>query len=41
MWDAKNMMCATHPRHDRYLMASAMFHGRMSTKEVDKQMLNV
>lgn len=41
MWDAKNMMCAADPRHGRYLTASAMFRGRMSTKEVDEQMLNV
>ena len=37
MWDAKNMMCAADPRHGRYLTASAMFRGRMSTKEVDEQ----
>ncbi|OAE26102.1 hypothetical protein AXG93_4022s1140 [Marchantia polymorpha subsp. ruderalis] len=41
MWDAKNMMCAADPRHGRYLTASAMFRGRMSTKEVDEQMINV
>merc|ERR1712193_184722 len=41
MFDAKNMMCAADPRHGRYLTASAMFRGRMSTKEVDEQMLNV
>jgi hypothetical protein len=35
------MMCAADPRHGRYLTASAMFRGRMSTKEVDEQMLNV
>lgn len=29
------------PRHGRYLTASATFRGRMSTKEVDEQMLNV
>ncbi|KAE8678905.1 Tubulin beta-2 chain [Hibiscus syriacus] len=40
-WDAKNMMCAADPRHGRYLTASAMFRGKMSTKEVDEQMLNV
>ena len=39
MWDAKNMMCAADPRHGRYLTASALFRGRMSTKEVDEQML--
>ncbi|KAL7168713.1 hypothetical protein ACSBR2_039040 [Camellia fascicularis] len=41
MWDAKNMMCAIDPRHGRYLTASAMFRGKMSTKEVDEQMINV
>jgi tubulin beta len=41
MFDAKNMMCAADPRHGRYLTASALFRGRMSTKEVDEQMLNV
>merc|ERR1712130_725355 len=41
MFDAKNMMCASDPRHGRYLTASAMFRERMSTKEVDEQMLNV
>nr|GEX58626.1 tubulin beta-2 chain [Tanacetum cinerariifolium] len=41
MWDAKNMMYAADPRHRRYLTASAMFRGKMSTKEVDEQMINV
>lgn len=41
MFDNKNMMAATDPRHGRYLTASAMFRGRMSTKEVDEQMLNI
>ncbi|KAL6178231.1 hypothetical protein ACLB2K_049750 [Fragaria x ananassa] len=41
MWDAKNMMCAADPRHGRYLTASAMFRGKMSTKEVDEQIMNV
>merc|ERR1719271_1346136 len=34
-------MCAADPRHGRYLTAAALFRGRMSTKEVDEQMLNV
>merc|ERR1711879_1082689 len=38
---AKNMMCASDPRHGRYLTASALFRGKMSTKEVDEQMVNV
>merc|ERR1712228_638250 len=33
------MISASDPRHGRYLTASAMFRGRMSTKEVDEQML--
>ena len=37
---AKNMMAAADPRHGRYLTACALFRGRMSTKEVDEQMLN-
>lgn len=41
MWDAKDMMCAADPRHGRYLTASAIYRGKMSTKEVDEQMLNV
>ena len=41
MFDAKNMMCAADPRHGRYLTAAGLFRGRMSTKEVDEQMLNV
>ena len=35
------MMCAADPRNGRYLTASAMFRGKMSTKEVDEQMNNV
>merc|ERR1712025_451516 len=41
MFDAKNMMCASDPRHGRYLTVAAMFRGRMSMKEVDEQMLNI
>ncbi|CAF2142058.1 hypothetical protein BRARA_B02782 [Brassica rapa] len=41
MWDAKNMMCAADPRHGRYLTASAVFRGKLSTKEVDEQMMNI
>ena len=35
------MMQAADPCHGRYLTASAIFRGRISTKEVDEQMLNV
>jgi tubulin beta len=41
MFDAKNMMCASDPRHGRYLTAAAIFRGAMATKDVDEQMLNV
>jgi len=41
MFDAGNMMAACDPRHGRYLAAAAIFRGRLSTKEVDEQMLNV
>ncbi|KAK8705700.1 hypothetical protein V6N13_049294 [Hibiscus sabdariffa] len=41
MWDAKNMMCAADPPHGRYLTASTMFRGKISTKDVDEQMINV
>ncbi len=39
MFDAKNMMAACDPRNGRYLTASANFRGKISTKEVDEQML--
>ncbi|XVF01684.1 hypothetical protein REPUB_Repub04eG0109600 [Reevesia pubescens] len=41
MWDAKNIMCAADPRHVRYLTASTVFRGKISTKEVDEQIINV
>jgi len=41
MFDAKNMMAACDPRHGRYLTASVMFRGKVSSKEVDEQMLQV
>ena len=41
MWDARNMMCAADPRHGKYLTALTMFRGKMSTKEVDDQTMNV
>ena len=40
-FDSKNMMLAADLRHGRYLTCSCLFRGRMSTKEVDEQMLNV
>jgi len=41
MFDSRNMMCASQPKHGRYLTASAMFRGKLSTKDVDEQMLNI
>jgi len=35
------MMLAADSRHGRYLTFSCLSRGRMSTKEVDEQMLNV
>eukprot|EP00924_Labyrinthula_sp_SR-Ha-C_P009079 augustus_masked-scaffold_2-processed-gene-12.8-mRNA-1 protein AED:0.20 eAED:0.20 QI:0/-1/0/1/-1/1/1/0/444 len=40
-FEPKNMMCAADPRHGRYLTASTIFRGKISTKEVDEQMLMV
>lgn len=41
MFDAKNMMAASDPRHGRYLTVAAMFRGKVSMKEVDEQMMNI
>ena len=41
MFDAKNMMAASDPRHGRYLTVAAMFRGRVSMKEVDDHMFNL
>ncbi|CAI2368610.1 unnamed protein product [Moneuplotes crassus] len=42
MFDAKNMMCASDPRHGRYLAASALFRGRVTNNyERDEEMLNI
>jgi len=42
MFDARNMMCASDPRHGRYLTAACMFRGaKLPTKQIDEQMLNV
>jgi len=41
MFDSKNMMAACDPRNGRYLTASAFFRGKIATKEVEEQMLNV
>jgi len=41
VFDAKNVMAASDPRHGRYLTVSVIFRGRVSTKEVEEQMLSV
>ncbi|KAI0220865.1 Tubulin beta chain (Beta tubulin) [Massospora cicadina] len=41
MFDAKNMMAASDPRHGRYLTVAAFFRGRLSMKEVEQQMVDV
>ena len=39
--DAKNMMCAADPRHGRYLTCALMFRGKLSSKEVDDQVVSM
>jgi tubulin beta len=41
IFDTKNMMAASDPKHGRYLTASATFRGKMSTREVDEQMAQI
>jgi tubulin beta len=41
MFDSKNMMAACDPRNGRYLTASALFRGPLSTKDVEEQMLQI
>lgn len=41
MFESKNMMVATDPKHGRYLTVAAFFRGPVSMKEVDEQMMNV
>ncbi|CAB4374789.1 unnamed protein product [Rhizophagus irregularis] len=38
MFDSRNMMAASDPRHGRYLTVATIFRGRLSTKEVEQQM---
>jgi len=39
VFESKNMMAACDPRTGRYLTASITFRGKMSSKEIDEQML--
>ncbi|XP_074036420.1 tubulin beta chain isoform X1 [Leptinotarsa decemlineata] len=41
LFDAKNLMAACDPRRGKYLTAASIFRGRMSTREVDEQMVNI
>ncbi|KAG6371135.1 Tubulin/FtsZ [Boletus reticuloceps] len=41
IFNAKNMIAASDPRHGRYLTVAAVFHGKVSMKEVEEQMQNV
>ncbi|CAG8510861.1 8597_t:CDS:2, partial [Racocetra persica] len=38
MFDSRNMMAASDPRHGRYLTVATIFRGRLSTKEIEAQM---
>lgn len=38
MFDPKNMMAASDPRHGRYLTVASFFRGKVSVKEVEDQM---
>ncbi|CAH1996650.1 unnamed protein product [Acanthoscelides obtectus] len=41
LFDAKNLMAACDPRRGKYLTVASIFRGRMSTREVDEQMINI
>ena len=41
MFDPRNMMVSCDPRHGRYLTVAAIFRGRISMKEVDKEILSI
>ncbi|XP_006839366.1 PREDICTED: tubulin beta-1 chain [Chrysochloris asiatica] len=41
MFDARNTMAACDPRRGRYLTVACIFRGKMSTREVDEQLLIV
>ncbi|KAJ3123216.1 Tubulin beta-4 chain [Nowakowskiella sp. JEL0407] len=40
MFDARNMMAASDPRHGKYLTVAAIFRGKLSMKEVEQQMVD-
>ena len=41
MFDGRNMMAASNPRHGRYLTVAAIFRGKLSTKEIEQQMATI
>jgi tubulin beta len=41
MFNSRNIMCASDPKHGRYLTACTLFRGRISTKEVDDEMSRI
>ncbi|XP_014254327.1 tubulin beta chain-like [Cimex lectularius] len=41
MFDPNCYMCAVDPKNGKFLTCAGIFRGRMSTREVDEQMLNV
>lgn len=41
MFDAKNMMAASDPRHGRYLTVMCIYRGKVSMKEVEDQLQTV
>jgi len=41
MFDSRNMMSAVDPKKGKYLTASAVFRGKVPTREVDQQMANM
>ena len=41
MFDPRNMMAASDPRHGRYLTVATIFRGRLSMKEIDERMLEM
>lgn len=40
LFDPRNMMAASDPRHGRYLTVATIFRGKISMKEVEEQMLS-
>lgn len=41
MFDCKNMMTASDPRHGKYLTVATVFRGHISMKELDEEVVNI